>query len=79
MLLVTTLLAMVKKPGARIDWGWANGYSFTVSLFDLSLTWAKRPYLTSLRHTAWSSRLQSQPGMLSRRALRKNKDKLLFL
>ena len=33
-----------------------------------SLTCARRPYLTSLRHTAWSSRLQSQPGMLSSNA-----------
>ena len=44
----------------------------------LSLTWAKRPYLTSLRHTAWSSRLQSQPGMLSSRACWQKQDKLLF-
>ena len=40
-------------------------YIFFVSV---ALTCARRPYLTSLRQTAWSSRLQSQPGMLSSKA-----------
>ena len=35
------------------------------------LTWANRPYLTSLRHTAWSSLLQSQPGIFSSKAWNK--------
>ena len=66
MLLVTTLLAMVKKPGARIDWGTVP--AVMVIVYVRLLTWARSPYLTSLRHTAWSSRLQSQPGMLSSKA-----------
>ena len=30
--------------------------------------WANIPNLTSLTHRAWSSRRQSQPGILSRKA-----------
>ena len=30
--------------------------------------WASIPNLTSLTHSAWSSRRQSQPGILSRKA-----------
>ena len=28
--------------------------------------WARRPNLTSLMQTAWSSRFQSQPGMFNK-------------
>ena len=34
-------------------------------------TWARRPNLTSLRQTAWSSRLQSHPGMFSRKVYKR--------
>ena len=50
---------------SRCQAGLQNCIKMT-SRWQSCLTWASKPYFTSLRQTAWSSLLQSHPGMFSR-------------